>query len=207
MTALIALIRKDLILYLNDKRAWMLHLLMPVILAAVFGSMFGGGPEAKTSRIDVGLVLLDQSEGGRKIADGLKADSTLRVTELGQAEAQAQVREGKLPVAVVIPPVFGEAVVSPVVLPVAAGSLASTCTPSCGLRAASPYWPATFGLSGMASARAWLAATLRSRVSAASLLLPRLCGGVVSDGPPELLKTEPAPSVDGAFCLVAIYLL
>ena len=59
----------------------------------------------------------------------------------------------------------------------------------------------------MASDRAWLAATLRSSVSAASLLLPRLCGGVVSDGPPELLKTEPAPSTDGAFCLVAIYLL
>ncbi|TFW21674.1 ABC transporter permease [Duganella callida] len=108
MTALIALIRKDLILYVNDKRALMLHLLMPVVLAAFFGSLFGGGGESKTSRIDVGLVLLDQSANARKIADGLKADSNLRVAELSDAEAQAQVRAGKLPVAVVIPAGFGE---------------------------------------------------------------------------------------------------
>jgi ABC-2 type transport system permease protein len=41
MTALIALIRKDLILYLKTS-ALMLHLLMPVVLAAFFGSLFGG---------------------------------------------------------------------------------------------------------------------------------------------------------------------
>jgi len=108
MTALIALIRKDLILYVNDKRALLLHLLMPVVLAAFFGSLFGGGSEAKTSKIEVGLVLLDQSDSGKKIADGLKADSSLKITELSDAEAQSQVREGKLPVAVVIPQGFGE---------------------------------------------------------------------------------------------------
>ena len=50
MTALIALVRKDLILYINDKRALMLHLLMPVILAAFFGSLFGGGSKPKPAR-------------------------------------------------------------------------------------------------------------------------------------------------------------
>jgi ABC-2 type transport system permease protein len=108
MTALIALVRKDLILYLNDKRALMLHLLMPVVLAAFFGSLFGGGSEAKTSKIEVGLVLLDQSASGKKIADGLKADDSLKIIELSDADAQAQVREGKLPVAVVIPQGFGD---------------------------------------------------------------------------------------------------
>jgi ABC-2 type transport system permease protein len=110
MTALIALTRKDLILYLKDKRALMLHLLMPVVLAAFFGSLFGGsGGENSTSKIDVGLVVQDQSGQSQKIAAGLKADSSLNIIELTQQEAQARVRSGKLPVAVVIPAGFGEA--------------------------------------------------------------------------------------------------
>jgi len=108
MTALIALIRKDLVRYLRDKRALMLHLLMPVVLAAFFGSLFGGNPDAGASKIDIGLVLQDQSPVGQKIAAGLKAEATLRVTELRADEAQAQVRAGKLPVAVVIPDGFGQ---------------------------------------------------------------------------------------------------
>jgi ABC-2 type transport system permease protein len=109
MTALIALIRKDLILYLKDKRALMLHLLMPVVLAAFFGSLFGGdGGGDSTSKIDLGLVVQDKSEQSQKIAAGLKADKVLNVVELSQDEAQAKVRSGKLPVAVVIPAGFGE---------------------------------------------------------------------------------------------------
>ncbi|MBV7537971.1 ABC transporter permease [Duganella sp. sic0402] len=108
MTALIALIRKDLIRYLHDKRALMLHLLMPVVLAAFFGSLFGGSGASNTSKIDVGLVVQDQSAIGQKIAAGLKADETLRIIDLSADEAQAKVRAGKLPVAVVIPADFGE---------------------------------------------------------------------------------------------------
>lgn len=109
MTALLALIRKDLILYLNDKRALLLHLLMPVVLAAFFGSLFGGGGgDSGGGKLDLGLVVLDQSAVGQKIAAGLKAESTLRITELSEAEAQAKVRAGKLPVAVVIPAGFGD---------------------------------------------------------------------------------------------------
>ena len=108
MTALIALIRKDLKLYLRDKRALMMHLLMPVVLAAFFGSLFGGGPEASTSKVEVGVVLLDQSEVGKQIAAGLQADSALKVSLLDEAAAQQLVRKGKLPVAVVIPAGFGQ---------------------------------------------------------------------------------------------------
>ncbi|WP_395405611.1 ABC transporter permease [Pseudoduganella sp. UC29_106] len=108
MTALLALVRKDLIVYVNDKRALMLNLLMPIVLAAFFGSLFGGSGESKTGKIDIAVVQQDQSAVGKKIADGLKADANLRVHELSLAEAQAQVRNGKLPVAVVIPEGFGD---------------------------------------------------------------------------------------------------
>jgi ABC-2 type transport system permease protein len=109
MTAMIALIRKDLKLYVNDKRALMLNLLMPIVLAAFFGSLFGGSGEAKTSKIDIGLVQEDTSALGKKIGDGLRADPNLRVAELSREEAQQRVRSGKLGVAVVIPAGFGDA--------------------------------------------------------------------------------------------------
>lgn len=109
MTAMIALIRKDLKLYVNDKRALMLNLLMPILLASFFGFLFGGSGEAKTSKIDIGLVQEDTSALGKKIGDGLRADSNLRVAELSREEAQQRVRSGKLGVAVVIPAGFGEA--------------------------------------------------------------------------------------------------
>lgn len=110
MTALQALVRKDLILYLNDKRALMLHLLMPVVLAAFFGSLFGGADGgSNTGKIDIALVQQDHGAVSQKIADGLKADTSLRVAELSVEEAQARVKAGKLAVAVVIPDGFGEA--------------------------------------------------------------------------------------------------
>ncbi len=108
MTALLALIRKDLKLYLRDKRALLMHLLMPVVLAAFFGSLFGGGSEARTSKVEVGLVMLDQSPVGQQIAAGLQADSALKISLLSEDEARTLVRKGKLPVAVVIPDGFGK---------------------------------------------------------------------------------------------------
>ena len=109
MTAIIAMIRKDLILYLNDKRALMLNLLMPIVLAAFFGSLFGGSGSGNNSKIEIGLVQQDSSAIGRKIGDALKADANLTVQEMSQEEAQDKVRAGKLMVAVVIPAGFGDA--------------------------------------------------------------------------------------------------
>jgi ABC-2 type transport system permease protein len=109
MTAIIAMIRKDLILYLNDKRALMLNLLMPIVLAAFFGSLFGGSAGGNTSKIEIGLVQQDSSVIGRKVGDALKADANLAVRELNLQEAQDKVRAGKLMVAVVIPAGFGDA--------------------------------------------------------------------------------------------------
>jgi ABC-2 type transport system permease protein len=110
MTAILAMVRKDLILYLNDKRALMLNLLMPIVLAAFFGSLFGGAGASKNSRIEIGLVQQDAgSTISRQIGAALKADEALKVAELSLQEAQDKVRAGKLMVAVVIPAGFGDA--------------------------------------------------------------------------------------------------
>ncbi|MFC6518643.1 ABC transporter permease [Undibacterium arcticum] len=109
MTALIALIRKDLILFLSNRRALLLSLLMPIMLGAFFGYLFGGSGATDGGKIDVALVQLDDSAASRKIAAGLKSDKALNVLELSLAEAQDKVRKGKLNAAVVLPAGFGDA--------------------------------------------------------------------------------------------------
>jgi ABC-2 type transport system permease protein len=107
MTAFIALVRKDLILYLSDRRALLLHLVLPIVIAAFFGSVFGGA--AKGGAIDVALVQQDASPAGAKIAAGLKADPNLHVTAMDQAQAEQAVRKGSQAVAIVLPAGFAEA--------------------------------------------------------------------------------------------------
>ena len=109
MSALTALVRKDLILYLSNRRALLISLLMPIVLGAFFGYLFGGSGAVSNGKIDIALVQLDDSGTSRKIAAGLKSDSTLNVQELPLAAAQDRVRHGKLSVAVVLPAGFGAA--------------------------------------------------------------------------------------------------
>lgn len=109
MTAFIALVRKDLILYLSDRRALLMHLVLPIVIAAFFGSVFGGGSAAKGGGIDVVLVQQDSSPAGAKIAAGLKADPNLHVTVMDLAHAEQAVRKGSQAVAIVLPAGFSEA--------------------------------------------------------------------------------------------------
>lgn len=109
MIPLFALIRKDLILFLHDKRALILTLLMPILLAAFFGYLFGGSGKKEAAKIELGVVLQDQHLISQKILTGLKSDSSLQIQELNLEQAQELVRKGKLAVAVVLPAGFGEA--------------------------------------------------------------------------------------------------
>jgi ABC-2 type transport system permease protein len=106
-TPFFALLRKDLILFLSDRRALVMSLVLPIVIAAFFGSLFGGS--AKGSAIEVALVQQDSSEAGAKIAAGLKADPNLRITPMALADAQRAVRKGGQKVAIVLPAGFGEA--------------------------------------------------------------------------------------------------
>jgi ABC-2 type transport system permease protein len=108
MTAFLALVRKDLILYIADKRALLMHLVLPIVIAAFFGSVFGGG-SAKGGGIDVVLVQQDTSDAGNRIAAGLKADPNLHVTTMDIDHARDAVRKGSQAVAIVLPAGFAEA--------------------------------------------------------------------------------------------------
>jgi len=109
MTALIALVRKDLILFLANRRALLLTLSMPVVLGAFFGFLFGGSGSPDNIKIEIAVVSQDDSQVSQQIVAGLKADASLHTRDVTLAEAQALVLKGKLNAAVVIPAGFGEA--------------------------------------------------------------------------------------------------
>ena len=107
MTAFLALVRKDLILYFSNKRALVVTLAAPIVIAAFFGSLFGNA-DKKPARIPVAIVDFDKSPITQQIILGMKDDSALNVTELDEATALEQVKKGKVRAAVVLPAKFGE---------------------------------------------------------------------------------------------------
>lgn len=106
---LVALIRKDLILFISDRRALFITLLMPIVLAAFFGYIMGGSGNKEAAKIELAVVMQDSHAISQKILAGLKAEPTLLVTEMSLDKAQELVRKGKLGVAVQLPLGFGEA--------------------------------------------------------------------------------------------------
>ena len=109
LVPLVALIRKDIILFLSDRRALLITLLMPIALAAFFGYVMGGSGTKESAKIEIAVVMQDSHVISQKILDGLKAEPTLLVTEMSLEKAQEKVRKGKLAVALQIPLGFGEA--------------------------------------------------------------------------------------------------
>jgi len=106
MNAFIALIRKDLVLHFSNRRAVIMSLVAPILIAAFFGSLFGGG-DNKPSNIPVAISDLDRSELSAKVVAAMRADTALVVTESTEAEAAAKVQAGSLRAAVTLPAGFG----------------------------------------------------------------------------------------------------
>jgi ABC-2 type transport system permease protein len=109
MTAFLALVRKDLILFLSDRRALLINLVLPIMIATFFGYLFGGSGPAKSGTIDVALVQQDKGEVGARIAAALRTDATLHITDMDAAQARQAVAKGSQKAAIVIPAGFGEA--------------------------------------------------------------------------------------------------
>lgn len=106
MTAFIALVRKDLVLYFSNRRSVIMAIVAPILIAAFFGSLFGGSG-GKPSSIPIGVTDLDKSELSAKVVAALRADTALAISETSAADGAAQVKSGQLRAAVVLPAGFG----------------------------------------------------------------------------------------------------
>ena len=104
-----ALVRKDVAIFLRDRRALVVSVLTPIVVAAFFGSLFGGGGDT-VSRIPVGVTDLDDSALSKAVVESLSRDQSLATELLPEETAHQRVVTGKLRAAVVIPAGFGASV-------------------------------------------------------------------------------------------------
>lgn len=110
-TAFRALVRKDIAIFLRDRRALVVSVLTPIVVAAFFGFLFGGTGSGgnPVSRMKVGITDLDHSALTKTVLESLNQDASLEIQELPEDQALQQVRGGKLRAAIVFPAGFESA--------------------------------------------------------------------------------------------------
>jgi len=101
----------------RDRGGLLLTFVLPIAFFSIFAVVFGGSRQT-TRKIRIALVDLDASPRSQKFAAAVRAESALRVVDGPEEEnsipydvvtAEAAVREGKIPVALIIPKGFGSA--------------------------------------------------------------------------------------------------
>ena len=106
LTALLALIKKDLVLYFSNRRALVMSIAAPIVIAAFFGAIFGTGGE-KPTRVPIAVADADGSALTKAVVGSLKADTTFEVKEIAEADAVTLAQQGKVRAAIVLPAGFG----------------------------------------------------------------------------------------------------
>jgi ABC-2 type transport system permease protein len=103
-----ALVRRDLRLFFQDRRAVTMSFVAPIVIGSFFGYVFGSAVDRTPSKIEVAVVNQDDSDVSHKVIAALGADSALDVKTRGLDEARESVRSGKTTVAAVFPSGFAE---------------------------------------------------------------------------------------------------
>ncbi|MGE5276111.1 MAG: ABC transporter permease [Acidobacteriota bacterium] len=115
---ILAVARTHLARLRRDRAGFTLAFIVPIVFFSVFALIFGG-PRGATRSIPLAVVDEDRTETSRRFVEALRNEKGLRV-ETGRipegtsteraydrASAEEAVRDGSLPLALVIPPGFG----------------------------------------------------------------------------------------------------
>jgi ABC-2 type transport system permease protein len=114
-----AIVRTALVSLRRDRGALALSFILPVVFFSIFAMIFGGRRDT-TPRVTVLVVDEDHSRASQRLFQGLKQEGSLVVKtrpepvkgteqpEYTAATAEAAVKKGSAPVAVIIPRGFGE---------------------------------------------------------------------------------------------------
>jgi ABC-2 type transport system permease protein len=106
MQALLALVRAEIKLHFSNRRAVLMSMVAPILIAAFFGSLFGTG--SKMAGIPIGVVDLDHSPLSQRVVAALQAEPSLKTTVADEADAVAQVRAGTLRAVAILPAGLGK---------------------------------------------------------------------------------------------------
>jgi len=107
MSAFLELLRTDLVLYFSNRRAVLMSIVAPILIASFFGYLFddrNSGPSA----IPVAMVDLDHSTLSTKLLAALHAEKLFDVQSKPEAEGVKLVRAGTVKALVIIPQHFGQ---------------------------------------------------------------------------------------------------
>jgi ABC-2 type transport system permease protein len=114
-----AIVRTAFVSLRRDRGALALSFILPVVFFSIFAVIFGGHRDS-TPKIKVIVVDEDHSRASERLAKGLEAESSLKVQrrpdavknveqpEYTATTAEAAVKDGVAPVAVIIPHGFGD---------------------------------------------------------------------------------------------------
>lgn len=110
MQKMFALAMKDLKILFRVKPALFFTVAWPLIIAVLFGSIFGGGGGSGEARkMPIVVVDNDHSEGSQGFVKELSQKKALDVLPASLEEATSLVRRGKRSAAVILPAGFGDA--------------------------------------------------------------------------------------------------
>ena len=109
LTAFVAMVRKDLLLFFSDRRAVIVAFAVPIFIGSFIGSITGGsGRNDGRPKVAVSIADQDGSSISKAIVAETFADPNLRITSVTADEAKDRVRKGTDAAAVVIPAGFGD---------------------------------------------------------------------------------------------------
>ena len=108
MRPIVAMVRKDLLLFFGDRRAMIISFIVPIAIASFFGSLFRDSGNSGPPRTRIAVINHDSSMISRAMVESAARDSALELVNVPEDTARALVRRGRLPVAVIVPPGFGK---------------------------------------------------------------------------------------------------
>jgi len=108
MAAVLAIALKDLKLLFRVRAAFFFTMVWPLLVAVVFGSLFGGGNRGP-SRIAIAVTDEDRTTASTAFVDGLAAREGFDVLRTTDTEARDLVRRGRRIGAILVPKGFGAA--------------------------------------------------------------------------------------------------
>ena len=89
MRPILAMIRKDLLLFFGDTRSVIVSFVVPIAIASFFGAIFSGpSRNSERAKISIAMVDLDGSDISKGILAGAQADPNLKVSTPAEENAR-----------------------------------------------------------------------------------------------------------------------
>src|ERR1700734_707012 len=109
LNLLVELVRKDLRIFVADRRSVVISFAIPTVLACFIGFLMSQTSSGEARSVPVVIVDQDHSEFSKALLAKLGKSDSVQVTESDETTGAGKVKHGDVSLAVVIPKGFGAA--------------------------------------------------------------------------------------------------